>query len=182
VVFLDTLRQSRVTYFGRTDRTDLRSPLKSPSLRVPSRASALDYHVLYPAFPRQRASRRVLRSHRRPEGRCRHERLSSERSQPAATLQASDSNWCGTVQTCDDSEWLAYHACSGKVLLGTALSIASIETASICAQLNFDWCFIDAEHTPMRSAVFMSGPTSVVDFVNQSATHGRPDPNRPLLF
>ncbi|KAM0749488.1 HpcH/HpaI aldolase/citrate lyase family protein [Meredithblackwellia eburnea MCA 4105] len=38
---------------------------------------------------------------------------------------------------------------SGKVLLGTGLAIPSLPVARITATLNFDFVFLDAEHTPV---------------------------------
>jgi hypothetical protein len=43
----------------------------------------------------------------------------------------------------------AHSNLTGKILLGTGIGIPLVEVAKIVAQLNFDWCFIDAEHTPM---------------------------------
>lgn len=43
---------------------------------------------------------------------------------------------------------------TGKVVIGTGLGIASVEVAKIIAQLNYDFCFIDAEHSPMGYVVF----------------------------
>jgi hypothetical protein len=148
------MRRPRVTHI---ERTGLQITAKVALLAHFAHSFVPHHHVLYTTSPRQHPSCQVFRGRHRPEGRCRHERPSSERSQSAATLQASDPNWCARVQTVDGSECLTDRTRSGEVLLGTALSIASIEMAGICAQLNFDWCFIDAEHTPMRSVVFMLG-------------------------
>ncbi|KAG9025973.1 hypothetical protein FRB95_009538 [Tulasnella sp. JGI-2019a] len=47
---------------------------------------------------------------------------------------------------------------TGKVIVGTGIGIASVPSAKVTASLGYDWCFIDAEHTPM-------GPETLVELI-----------------
>ncbi|KAI5477218.1 Phosphoenolpyruvate/pyruvate domain-containing protein [Pseudohyphozyma bogoriensis] len=53
---------------------------------------------------------------------------------------------------------------TGRVMLGTGLSIASLPVARIQAVLNFDFIFVDAEHTPM-------GPDTLQDIIKTCNYH-----------
>lgn len=83
---------------------------------------------------------------------------------------------------------------TGKILLGTGLSIPSLPVARIQATLGFDFIFIDAEHTPMspdlihdiikvvsvcalRPLLPLNPPRSQT--CNYHASHSAPSPSQP---
>ncbi|KAG9007196.1 hypothetical protein FRB94_014579 [Tulasnella sp. JGI-2019a] len=58
---------------------------------------------------------------------------------------------------------------TGVVLLGTGLSLPTVQAAKITATLGFDWAFIDAEHTPMGPDL-MTDLIKTINYYSEGAT------------